>query len=432
MPDSPLASLTAKTAGAAALIYGVVSPYAAGDDRKISMTAAGAVLLEAANAEAQRTALGLGTIATQAASAVAITGGTLAGLTGLGIRSTGAAFDLTLASSEALTAGRTLSFNVGNADRTLTIPATGTAALLGTANVFTTLQTITQANANTGILASTGYSLTGSNATNMIDLAGTWNTTGTPTAIKLNITNTASNAASKWLDLQSSGTSIFGIAYTAGSFGTTINVVNSAGTALTLFDGGVGRARIAHDFTGSVWLGSVSTDVYIGANSGSAVVQTGYQGSAIFWCNTLRIGSGSTDTLLVRKAAAALQLGADAAGVTNQMFTAANRITSDGVGANLTIAPGNGRGAAGGDLILSHWTTGGAGIVGTLTTSLTINVSGITASAKIIGSASTTTRATLNIPSGTAPTSPVDGDIWSDGSDLKVRLGGATYTLTKA
>jgi hypothetical protein len=46
--------------------------------------------------------------------------------------------------------------------------------------------------------------------------------------------------------------------------------------------------------------------------------------------------------------------------------------------------------------------------------------------------ASTTSKASLNIPSGTAPTSPTNGDIWSDGSDLKVRLGGTTYTLTKA
>jgi len=46
--------------------------------------------------------------------------------------------------------------------------------------------------------------------------------------------------------------------------------------------------------------------------------------------------------------------------------------------------------------------------------------------------ASTTARPSLNIPSGTAPTSPTNGDIWSDGSDLLVRLGGTTYTLTKA
>ena len=46
--------------------------------------------------------------------------------------------------------------------------------------------------------------------------------------------------------------------------------------------------------------------------------------------------------------------------------------------------------------------------------------------------ASTTARASLNIPSGTAPTSPTNGDIWSDGSDLFIRLGGTTYTIQKA
>lgn len=76
---------------------------------------------------------------------------------------------------------------------------------------------------------------------------------------------------------------------------------------------------------------------------------------------------------LVATTSARLQLGQDAAGVTNQMITAANRITSDGVGANLTIAPGNGRGGAGGSLILSTYTTGGAGVAGTLTPRLYVN-----------------------------------------------------------
>lgn len=52
-----------------------------------------------------------------------------------------------------------------------------------------------------------------------------------------------------------------------------------------------------------------------------------------------------------------------------------------------------------------------------------------TAAAHLPGS--TTARASLCIPSGTAPTSPVNGDIWSDGSNILVRLGGTTYTLTK-
>jgi hypothetical protein len=51
--------------------------------------------------------------------------------------------------------------------------------------------------------------------------------------------------------------------------------------------------------------------------------------------------------------------------------------------------------------------------------------SGIT----ILG-ASTTAKASLRIPSGTAPTTPTNGDIWFDGTDLKMRIGGVTKTFT--
>jgi hypothetical protein len=44
--------------------------------------------------------------------------------------------------------------------------------------------------------------------------------------------------------------------------------------------------------------------------------------------------------------------------------------------------------------------------------------------------ASTTAGPTLNIPSGTAPTSPSDGDMWYDGTNVKFRVGGTTKTFT--
>jgi len=69
--------------------------------------------------------------------------------------------------------------------------------------------TISAPNANTALLAFSGFSLTGSNAQSLVDLAGTWSTSGTPTAFKLNVTDTASNAASLLLDLQVDGTSKF-------------------------------------------------------------------------------------------------------------------------------------------------------------------------------------------------------------------------------
>ena len=43
---------------------------------------------------------------------------------------------------------------------------------------------------------------------------------------------------------------------------------------------------------------------------------------------------------------------------------------------------------------------------------------------------STTARASLNITSGTAPTSPNNGDIWFDGTDIKMQIGGVTKTFT--
>lgn len=70
--------------------------------------------------------------------------------------------------------------------------------------------TITPA-ANTIGLTLSGASLTGSNAQSLVSLAGTWNTSGTPTAFLLNVTNTASNANSKLIDIQASGVSRFGI-----------------------------------------------------------------------------------------------------------------------------------------------------------------------------------------------------------------------------
>jgi hypothetical protein len=44
---------------------------------------------------------------------------------------------------------------------------------------------------------------------------------------------------------------------------------------------------------------------------------------------------------------------------------------------------------------------------------------------------STTARASLRVQPGTAPTSPNNGDIWTDTTDLFIRLNGTTYTITK-
>jgi hypothetical protein len=87
------------------------------------------------------------------------------------------------------------------------VDANKTIAYLQNANSFTAKQTITAA-ANTSALTAT-YSVTGANTTPLLDLSGTWNTTGVATGIKLNITDTASASTSRLFDVQVGGTSSF-------------------------------------------------------------------------------------------------------------------------------------------------------------------------------------------------------------------------------
>lgn len=83
------------------------------------------------------------------------------------------------------------------------------AAISGTTGTFTTL-TATPA-ANTTALTSTGYSLTGTNAQSLIDLSGTWNTTGVPIALKTDLTVTAAGSNSRYADFQVGGYSQFSV-----------------------------------------------------------------------------------------------------------------------------------------------------------------------------------------------------------------------------
>jgi hypothetical protein len=73
--------------------------------------------------------------------------------------------------------------------------------------------------------------------------------------------------------------------------------------------------------------------------------------------------------------------------------------------------------------------TRGLYIAPTLTSATDFRAIEVTAGITILG-ASTTAKASLRIPSGTAPTSPVDGDIWFNGTNLQMRIGGVTRTFT--
>lgn len=89
-------------------------------------------------------------------TAPTIVGGSHTALTALGLRSTGAAFDLTLATGEVFTAGRTLSIILGDVARTLTF--TGNASISGT---NTGDQTSVSGNAGTATTLATARNING-------------------------------------------------------------------------------------------------------------------------------------------------------------------------------------------------------------------------------------------------------------------------------
>jgi hypothetical protein len=103
-----------------------------------------------------------------------ITGGSATALTGLGIRSTGTgAFDLTFANTENLTAGRTLTFTVNDAARTVSLSgnltlggALATAAAFTQSGAFAT--TLTSSGITDSTLPSGTHTLAG------LDVAQTW------------------------------------------------------------------------------------------------------------------------------------------------------------------------------------------------------------------------------------------------------------------
>jgi hypothetical protein len=228
-----------------------------------------------------------------------------------------------------------------------------------------------------GTTTITPAALTGTAATSALDIAQTWNTTGTPSAIKLNITDTASNASSRLLDLQVGGASRFSVTKT-------------------------GTVLFGNNFSQIIPIGTFNSDsrLQIIAGQGGAVGDI-----PLFQINTNNpITSTSTNPILAN-------------------LTSVFSPTSGNANySNLRISPQiNQTGGANG-------ITRGLYIIPTLTAAADWRAIEVTAGITVLAP-SVTARASLRIPSGTAPTSPTNGDIWFDGTNLNVRIGGITRTI---
>lgn len=264
------------------------------------------------------------------------------------------------------------------------------------------------------------FSANGAASTPAASLVGTVFTGGSATTTKpLFLIEPTGTTSTNW----STNGTLLGVNAASGFTGDLLNLQLAA---VDRFKIGL-NGKFAFNYTNADGILGSMTSIYGTINIRTDGVSTFFvdkplgtlSGNLLIASNSGQLTFGlSNDVILARKAAAVLQLGADAAGVTNQMFTAASRITSDGVGADLTIAAGNGRGGAGGSLILSTYTTAGASTIGTLTSRYTIDTAGVT----LIANATTVPSAT---PSG-------GGYLYVEAGALKWKGSSATVTTIAA
>ncbi len=205
---------------------------------------------------------------------------------------------------------------------------------------FATAPTLTGPVGVTEVAGSSGLTITGATQTvthPVIDATQTWNAVGTTfTGIKLNVTNTASAAASKLMDVQIAGSSLFSVSKTGGNvLVASASPFNATNTALSI--GAIGRG----------FYSPASTTIGVGGNtlglmewsSQSNVAQIVMPSDASFGWTATNTGAsitGTFDTILRRDAANTLALrnstNAQTFNVYNTWTTAATNFEAFGLG----------------------------------------------------------------------------------------------------
>lgn len=149
--------------------------------------------------------------------------------------------------------------------------------------------------------------------------------------------------------------------------------------------------------------------------------------------NTKWLSLGVTGTLSMLAAVSQIVPGATSLSFRNNANNADNLLIVDGgtatfrgavsIGGNITMAAASAK-------ILRGATSLSIRDSADTTDLMLFNSSGITLTNSLITAVSVTGGAGLNIPHGVAPTSPVNGDMWSTTTTLNFRLNGVTKSVT--
>lgn len=393
-------------------------------------------------------------------------GQTITNLASVAVRDTSAAFDVTVAatSSSALTAGRTLTLDMGNAANTLKFTGTstitfpsGTKTLVDT--TVTTLSSLTSVGTiGTGVWQGTVvaglYGGTGLSTAAIGDLI--YASATTPTWARLADVATGSvlvsggaNTAPAWSAAITVTTSVTTASLTGTSVTTGLTSpihVGGSSTSQTLEF----RTSSGNDTTGA------SKFIFTGGNNGTTeIARLGLSGASTGAQLLVGVTTAQTNMLAAFKGAGT---GISYIG----QNPSATSMTGLWMGASLTPSGTNytilgdgtntyfGTAGAAGVMIFSSGATqaievnGSGGVcIGTSNTdpgASNLIVQGgaglgtnATATSFLTLAAGTTARSALRFIQGAAPTSPVDGDMWREdntNTGLKIRIGGVTKTVS--
>lgn len=287
-----------------------------------------------------------------------------------------------------------------------------------------------------GVLSATNGSFaTGTITTSQpFSFTQTWNSSGvTFTGFKVNITSSASATGSLLADIQLGGTSKFSITKQGA-----VKAVLTNTSGMNEVDGAWGVLG---------WYAEANRGLsVVGLHGGNQVGAAGYFSSgrssfglpSFATTNTLVADSNgttkpalslwSTTANLVDFYVDGSAIAAQRTGTTAQAFRVYNTYTDSSNYERLAI---DWKTTA--NVLRISTEAGGTGTVRNIAL-MGGNVGvGVTAPGALVSiAAGTTAKAQMNFASSTAPTTPNDGDMWFDGTNLKLRVSGTTYTLTKA
>lgn len=451
MADTKIASLTHGTAASTDRIPTAVSPYGSGNNAYLDLADINTYLAGTTQTLTNKTFDTAGSGNSLSINGVAATANTGTGSVVRGTSPTLVTPTLGVASATsinkvALTApatGSTITVADGKtltSSNTLTLTATdgstlaigaggtlGTAAYVNTGTSGSTVPLLNAANTFSATQTLAGGTLNGT----LLNMSQTWGSTGTYTGLKYNVTDSGpANAASLLVDLQVGGTSKFSVNKSGvvtvpqGGTASAPTIVNASQTNTGMYF--PAAAQIAFTSNGTL-KGDFSVTVGGFWTFAGKVYSPNFGTTAA--SGTIDLNA---DVILSRAAAATLQHGAaDAASpvAQSQQVQSVAAGTSNTAGTNWTFNASKGTGTGNGGSIL--FKTAPAGSSGSSQNSLITALTLAASSALVNIGVGTTAYAQMNWgTTSVAPSSPNNGDMWFDGTDLKIRVGGSTKTVT--